>query len=62
MTFTNAKNVGKVVCKHVAMQVCDHLRSHVWNRWDGQMNVQVHGRAYVQINPIKYKITQEIRK
>ena len=62
MNFTNTKNVGKVVCKQVAMQVCEELRCHAWNRWDGQMNVQVHGRGYYQINPIKYKITQEINK
>ena len=62
MNFTNTDSVGKVVCKQVAMQVCDQLRCHVWNRWDGQMNVQVHGRGYKQINPIQNTISKEIRK
>ncbi len=62
MTFTNTKNVGKVVCKHLTRRMKAQLFRYVWNRWGGQMNVQVHGRGYNQINPIKTKISQEIKK
>ena len=54
MTFTNTKNMGKVVCKQAAMQVKLQFDYQVWNRVDDQV--------YKQINPIRNIISQDINK
>jgi hypothetical protein len=61
MNFTNTKNVGKVVCKHLTRRMKAQLRCHVWSQVS-QVYDQLDDQVFYQINPIKYKITQEINK
>ena len=60
MNFTNTDSVREDIYWGLDGPLWDQ-NHEVWE-WVLEVDWKVQGRAYVQINPIKYKITQEIFK